>query len=91
MEALLHLLLNLFAICVLNKISCAKLLSTLVALLRGSGSGMVMPSPWMAAGLQMVHSESLTLRPQPGSHGDGLFGIQVPWAEEPLQILEGRS
>ena len=35
MEALLCLLLNLFAICILNKIPCAKALSTFVALLCG--------------------------------------------------------
>lgn len=64
MEVLLCLLLNLFVICVLNKIPCAKALSTLWLCCIGltlvhSDSGTVMPSPWMTEDLQVTLLESL--------------------------------
>jgi len=87
MEALLRLLLNLFAICILNKIPCAEALSTFVALTSVcSGSGTVMSSPWTTGYLQMTHWESLNTWPQPGSHLSSLFGVQVSWAEKLLQM-----
>lgn len=85
MEALLRLLLNLFAICVLNKISRAKLLSTLVALLCGpdSGSGDCAIS---LNGSRFANDSFRVINPLT-PHINGLFGLQVL----SLQILEGRS